>query len=372
MSESDRQAAVELHDALADAGILNMRVVSSDGGDLRMSELIRNLPTFGRYIRSLDEKPENAVETKRIDAGLPDGPPAEVSDVAELFVPQHAKDIVGMEVALLSIALTMGREVGEDPRPTILEGHTGLAKTAVLAYAHHRANWPYRTVAGHSNVDVDSLIGKLTFKNGSMEFQMGILPFCMKHGIAVGIQEINAIPPEVLIMIHEYMDEGRITLHDLGPDDEDFVVEAHPNFRLYGTYNPPEFYPGTRDLSPALKRRCIIVPIRPLDEKKELEAVMRSVPSADEDVTRKIVGTAHEIRRGQASDQGMFFLSTADVVMWAEMLKALPPYEAGIMALMGKVPVEERDNVQKVIRMRFQPDPNYAYVGDIVVKDWLA
>jgi hypothetical protein len=366
-----RSLAESIRSAAKNAGDHGDELVRSRG--LTVQAVGSMLPPFVFILegdRMDHDLAENGNSTGMFD--FPSAPPEEVSDIAAQFIPSGTTEIIGMEMAKLAIAVTMKRRAGQPPRPTILEGHTGLAKTTVLARAHEDAKWPYRTVAGHSNVDVEALIGKMAFVDGETKFQIGILPFCMKYGIAIGFQEINSIPPDVLIMIHEYMDEGRITLHDLGPDDEDFVIEAHPNFRLYGSYNPPEFYPGTRDLSPALKRRCQIVTVKQLGLEDEIRAVIASVPDADEDTIDKVVRAGVEIRRGQAEAQGLFFLSTADLVMWAELLEMLPPYEAGILALMGKVPVEERENVKNLLRIRFAPTRGLEFVDRSVVTDWIS
>lgn len=278
-------------------------------------------------------------------------PPAAVTAVARDFIPKDAPVIVNMVREKEATAITMLEGI-----PTILVGHTGTAKTKLLQRLHQDAKWPYRSITAHGQVEVDSLVGKwVATKTKGMEYRLGILPFCMKHGIAVGIQEINMVLPEVLVLLHEYVDEGYITLTDLDPDHPDFKIEPHANFRLYGTMNPPELYPGTRELSPALIRRCLIRQVNELSEAEEVTVITGQCPSITVEDATQMAKVASSVRQQMKSGQGMFWLSTADLVMWGRLMKHLDPYEAGEIAVLGKAPASEQDFVRGRLRLAFEP-----------------
>src|SRR5436190_1671145 len=183
---------------------------------------------------------------------------------------------------------------------------------------HQDAGWPYRAVPGHGQVEVETLVGKWIATTEGMQYKLGILPFCMKHGIAVGIQEINFVAPEVLVLLHEFVDEGFITLQELDPEHPDFVITPHPNFRLYGTMNPPELYPGARELSPALLRRCIVRSVEPLGREDELRVILEQ-SAINETTAGLMVDVAEAVREQFNQGQGLFWISTADLVMWAQL-----------------------------------------------------
>lgn len=279
-------------------------------------------------------------------------PPKPVPAVAKQFIPSGSPNIVNMEREKDAIRIAMLEDI-----PTILVGHTGTAKTKVLQRMHEESKWPYRSIAAHGQVEVDTLIGKwVATKAQGMEYRLGLLPFCMKHGIAVGIQEINVVLPEVLILLHEYVDEGFITLSDLDPEHPDFIIYPHGNFRLYGSMNPPELYPGTRELSPALTRRCIIRQVEPLSPAQEVEVLKEQCPWVDKKTAESMTQVAQSVRQQFEAGQGLFWLSTADLVMWARLLRHCSPYEAAEISVMGKAPTNELDFVRGRVRLAFDPN----------------
>jgi len=272
-------------------------------------------------------------------------PPAEIDSVAARFVPDGAEDIINMANERTAVAMTMETGV-----PLVLVGHTGVAKTALLQRLHQEAGWPYHSVPGHGQVDVDTLVGKIWVEDGTMQFRPGILPFAMKHGIAIGFQEINAVVPEVLIMLHEYLDEGFVTITDLPPEHPDFIIRPHENFRLYGTMNPPELYPGVRELSPALARRLLIRRVDLLTPEDELKVLLNRVPTLDEDLGRQMVQTAQGVRNNFNDNKGLFWLSTADLVMWADFTVRLgDAFQAAELAIYGKAPHHEEQFIRSLV-----------------------
>lgn len=279
-------------------------------------------------------------------------PPKPVSAVAKQFIPHGSPKIVNMERERSAIEISMVENI-----PTILVGHTGTAKTKLLQRVHEDAKWPYRSISAHGQVEVDSLVGKwVATKDKGMHYQLGILPFCAKNGISLGIQEINVVLPEVLILLHEFVDEGFITLSDLDPEHPDFIIHPHPNFRLYGTMNPPELYPGTRELSPALIRRCIIRQVEPLKPHEEVQVLKEQAPWVSDDTATSMAGVAASVRQQFETGQGLFWLSTADLVMWAIIMRHTDAYSAAEIAVLGKAPATELDFVRGRVRLAFDPD----------------
>lgn len=273
-------------------------------------------------------------------------PPAPVSEIAQRYVPVECPDVVGMETEKECIALTMETSI-----PTVFIGHTGIAKTLLIKNCHKQVGWPYHTITGHAQVEVDTLVGKIWVEQGTMHFKPGILIFCMKEGIAIGFQEINAVAPEVLIMLHEYLDEGHVTLTDLPADHPDFLIHPHPNYRLYGTMNPPDLYPGIRELSPALARRCLVRRVEPLKQDQELQVITERVPEIGVDLARSMVQTANGMRKNLEEHKASFFLSTADLVMWAQTtVRVGDVHKAADICVYGKAPREDESLLRTLIR----------------------
>lgn len=278
--------------------------------------------------------------------------PAKVGSVAAMHIPADIPNIIGMLDELSAIDINMKLNI-----PLILVGHTGLAKTTVIAKKHEEMKWPYRSVTMNGSVEVDTLVGKWTAnpKEG-MVYKLGILPFCMKYGIALGIQEINFLLPEVLVLLHEFADEGHITLMDLDPTHPDYIIRPHENFRLYGTMNPPELYAGARDLSPALARRCIVKRVDELTDVQEQRVVIEQ-SHVEADVARSLQTVGKSVRESFDMGKTLYYLSTADLIMWGRLMVAggLDALTAAKLAIMGKAAPSDHDFLLNVIRLQFEP-----------------
>jgi MoxR-like ATPase len=278
-------------------------------------------------------------------------PPGEISDIAAQFVPSDVPEIENMDLERATIRVTMLENI-----PSILVGHTGVAKTKLLQRMHMDAQWPYRSVPGYGGVESETLIGKwIATKEKGMTWAHGILPFCMKNGIAIGFQEVNYVAPEVLVLLHEYLDEGYITLMELPVDHEDFIIRPHENFRFYGTMNPPELYPGARDLSPAFLRRCLVRRVDPLDAVTEAK-VVHDQTGIDFDTAAQMAGVASSVRQQFDNNLGLFWVSTADLVTWARLTKHMDPLQAAEIAIIGKAPENEVPFVRGRVRISFEPN----------------
>lgn len=282
---------------------------------------------------------------------IPSSPPAPLTEMARQFIPTDTTEIVGMELETAAIEVTMAEKI-----PTILTGHTGTAKTLLLEHLHMEKEWPYRGVTAHGQVEVDTFLGKWVVGKDGMEYKLGILPFCMKYGIALGVQEVNAVLPEVLMLLHEYVDQGYITLMDLDPEHPDFKIVPHENFRLYGTMNPPSDYPGTRDLSPALVRRCLIRTVDPLTKEQDIMVVRQQCPWVSQEDALQMAGVAQAVRQQFDTGQSFFWLSTADLVTWGTVMQYVDPIPAGQIAVVGKAPKSEQRFVKAQVRMAFDPN----------------
>ena len=278
-------------------------------------------------------------------------PPVEVPVEAKAFVPADQPEIEGMETEKQAVALTMDTGI-----PSLFIGHTGTAKTTMLRRMHEEAGWPYRGISGRESIEVDNLMGKWRFGDSkTMEFHLGILPFCMKYGIAVGIQEINFIAPEVLVLLHEYVDEGFITMDELSPGDEDFIIKPHPNFRLYGTMNPPELYPGARELSPALLRRCMVRHVEDLERDAEVRVLLARVKGLAHDWAREMVEVAASLRENFHNRRSSYYCSTADLVMWGQLALKSDPITSSEFAVVGKASPDDHIAVRGRVRLSFNP-----------------
>lgn len=75
--------------------------------------------------------------------------------------------------------------------PLYVFGPTGSGKTSAIKQLAARLNYPVFEVTGHSRLEFPDLVGHLSVRNGSMEYEYGPLALAMKFG---GIFLLNGAP----------------------------------------------------------------------------------------------------------------------------------------------------------------------------------
>ena len=182
-------------------------------------------------------------------------------------------------------------------------------------------NFSLRTRESH-------IIGSLSLKEGSSEFNEGILVRSMRKGTMLNLDELNAAEPDVLIRTDEALDDRRqIVLKEDGGE----VIKAHPDWFVIATINPIS-HAGTKELPPQIVSRF---PVR----------IFMDYPSAD--VEAKIVKlhtgyndsdikTAIELARKlreRHKEQELFYApSIRETIAFARLMKQkIQPREAARM-----------------------------------------
>ncbi|HBP4951050.1 TPA: AAA domain-containing protein [Pseudomonas aeruginosa] len=131
----------------------------------------------------------------------------------------------------------------------MFNGEKGTGKSSFVQQFCARLNIPLMTITGGPGLDETYLMGSKTIENGSVKAVDGVLSYCLRHGIAVLIDEIAAIKPSVLVSINDVLNGDQvITLKHHGldptvnPDDlakveGNMTIKRNPRFRLFATDN---------------------------------------------------------------------------------------------------------------------------------------
>lgn len=146
--------------------------------------------------------------------------------------------------------------------PVLLVGPTAAGKTSFVRYLSHLANRNLHRFNLSLQTDTSELIGgyvpttdPATGKPipGEYSWRDGTLITAMKTGDWVVLDEINLAEPSILERLNSLLDDDRaIVLTEHNGEK----VQAHPNFRVFGTMNPATSqYAGRRDLSLAMRNR---------------------------------------------------------------------------------------------------------------------
>ncbi|CAF5060081.1 unnamed protein product, partial [Rotaria sp. Silwood1] len=155
-------------------------------------------------------------------------------------------------------------EVLDDPVPILLEGSTGVGKSATVMEAAKLSGRELKRYNMSSRISIDDLLGKVTIVPGeqgqSVQFKFDNGPFTMAfiEGYWILFDELNLAQDTVLQAIESALDRRQLTIRNGSSAQQSVVVyHMHENFRLFATQNPNTgFFKNKREkLSPSFLSR---------------------------------------------------------------------------------------------------------------------
>ncbi len=119
----------------------------------------------------------------------------------------------------------------------LVQGMHGTGKSTHIEQIASRLNWPCLRVNFDSQITRLDLVGKdvisLREEKQITQFQEGIIPFALRNGFALVLDEYDAIKTDVSFVIQRLLEEeGKFALLE-----ENEIITPHPNFRLFATSN---------------------------------------------------------------------------------------------------------------------------------------
>ncbi len=233
--------------------------------------------------------------------------------------------------------------------PALLIGETGVGKTQAVRTLAWRTNNGLRRVNLNGATTVDEFLGKMLINEQGTYWVNGVLVNAMQAGDWILLDEINACLPEIAFCLHSLLDDDRMVVL---MEYDGRIVRPHPNFRLFASMNPSEEgrYSGTKTLNEALLDRFpVVVRMDYLDENEEVQAVMAQSGNGDEDVIRRMVRAANDIRAAIRNEKIFGSFSTRRVIDWARMSLSFPVREAARYAVVNKQSAYDADTVQDIV-----------------------
>jgi len=214
----------------------------------------------------------------------------------------------------------------EQNRRVMVQGLHGTGKTTHIEQICARLNWPCMRVNLDGHISRIELVGKdvIALRDGQqvVEFQEGIIPWCLQQPMALVFDEYDAARPEVMFVIQRLLERnGKFALLE-----ENRVIEPHPQFRLFATSNTVGLgnlnglYHGTRLLNHAqLDRWDMIVALNFLELEVERSIVESRVPELDDRETLDaMLSLAHLTRNGFKAGDISTLMTPRTVISWAE------------------------------------------------------
>ena len=139
--------------------------------------------------------------------------------------------------------------VVENPVQLLLEGETGVGKTAVIIEAARRKKVPLIRLNLSSSTTIMSLFGsafpKKVGETIEVEFNEGYFTKAFRLGAWLLLDEFNLAPDNVLSSIESALDTSTLVLSTDSIDSSEpendkkyLEIPQHPDFRLFCTQNP--------------------------------------------------------------------------------------------------------------------------------------
>lgn len=167
--------------------------------------------------------------------------------------------------------------------PTYLYGHAGVGKTSMIEQFCARTKRPFMRVQHTVGLEESSVVGQWVVKNGETVFELGPLPYAMKHGMVYCADEYDFAEPAVLSIYQSVLEGKPLIIKEA--DLENRVIKPHPNFRFCATGNTNGagdsfgLYQGTRIQNVAnYERFGIVHRVDFLPESVEREILLTKSP----------------------------------------------------------------------------------------------
>lgn len=209
-------------------------------------------------------------------------------------------------------------------KPILLIGHTGTGKTSMAEQIASRLGQPTIRANMNGQTTISDFVGFWGVKGSETYWVDGVLPFAMKNGFWLIVDELDFADAPILSVLNAVLERnGKLVLKEKGHE----VIIPHPSFRLVATANAcgrmaeyRSLYQGTNIMNEAFMDRfkCYIVDYMP--EALEKKVIKASYPELSEGLCSKLVDTANSVRKAFLQETVQCTFSTRRLLDWAEAI----------------------------------------------------
>lgn len=218
--------------------------------------------------------------------------------------------------------------------PLYVFGPTGSGKTSAVKQLAARLNYPVFEVTGHSRLEFPDMVGHLSVRDGSMEFEYGPLALAMKYGGLFLLNEIDLLEPATATGLNGILDGEPLCIAENGGE----LIPPHPMFRFAATANTnggsdeTGLYQGTLRQNLAFLDRFWLCEMGYPTRDAEEKLLGGCCPKLPETIRKKMVEYANEVRRLFMGEAGAgignaieITFSTRTLLRWADLTVRFQP-----------------------------------------------
>jgi len=233
--------------------------------------------------------------------------------------------------------------------PVLLNGPTGCGKTRLIEYMAWKLGRPLYTVACHSDLSANDLVGRYIIKGDEVQWIDGPLMMAVNQGGISYLDEIVEARKDVTVVIHPLTDHRRyLVVEKLGK-----ILHAPDNFMLVLSYNP-HYQSIIKELKPSTRQRFVAVNLSWPREDLEVQIIHKEA-GVDTEIAGKLVKSANKIRNlvSQGLEEGV---STRELVYAGVLLNNGIGAEDALTSTMIEPLTQDNDmkmSIREVIKNYF-------------------
>jgi len=252
----------------------------------------------------------------------------------------------------------------------LIQGMHGTGKSTHIEQVASRLNWPCLRINFDSQITRLDLVGKdvIRLKEGKQitEFKEGIIPYALRNGVALVLDEYDAIKTDVAFVIQRLLEtDGKFALLE-----ENEIITPHKNFRLFATSNTLGagddlgIYHGTNLINQAqMDRWNIVASLNYLAEEHETEILKKKLPFLDsklhQNSAKMMVKLANLTREAFKNGDISTLISLRTLISWGRNIEIFGSVKTAFtLSFLGKVIDDEKMVIREFYQRVFGEELN--------------